>query len=157
MTRLSLVATLAFLVAALPAPAQPPAPPLSDTLTAHGRTTMAEPFEGWGIVEVLGHKQFAGKISEHVIGGGALLRVDVPESVSQASGHQGFTRPAYSKLIGLGSIYMVTPTTEDVARKAAAQLALYNDPLPVELPKLVPRHATARVVDNDQYDHWRDG
>ena len=35
--------------------------------------------DAWAIVEALGHNLFAGKVSEHVIGGAGFIRVDVPE------------------------------------------------------------------------------
>jgi len=36
-------------------------------------------FESWAIVEVMGHRQFAGYVSEQAIGGASFVRVDVPE------------------------------------------------------------------------------
>lgn len=89
-------------------------------------------FDQWGVVEVMGHKKFAGHITEQQIAGSALVRVDVPEVVNARSE----TVPAYSKLIGVGSVYCITPTTEEVARKAARALAAYeSDPLPVYIPQ----------------------
>jgi hypothetical protein len=88
----------------------------------------AQPLETWAVVEVMGHKKFAGYVSEQVIGGAALVRVDVPET------DQGgvFTKP-YTKLIGVGSIYCITPTTEEIARRAAQQLERWNNPIPVDI------------------------
>jgi hypothetical protein len=92
----------------------------------------AERFDSWGIAEVMGHKKFAGRITEQALAGGVLVRVDVP-AVTTARGKQV---PEYSKLIGVASIYCITPTSEEVARKAAAVLAAHDaDPLPVYIPE----------------------
>lgn len=100
-------------------------------------------FEGWAIVEQMGHNRYAGRISEFQIGGAALIRIEVPaiperrhkikqdwdpqtgdyytdgprevESVIPA-------RQAFTKLIGVQSIFAITPCTEEVARAAAEQM-----------------------------------
>lgn len=105
----------------------------------------------WGIVEVMGHKKFAGRISEHVIASSALVRVDVPA----VTVGEGKTVPEFSKLIGVGSIYCITPTTEAVARKAAAVLAKYeSDPLPVYIPEERQLAAPVTADDEDDDDLW---
>jgi hypothetical protein len=113
-----------------------------------------ERFDMWGIAEVMGHRRFAGHITEQTLAGSALVRVDVPEVVVQIGWGpppQFKTAPAYSKLIGVGSIYCITPTTEDVARRAAAELAKYEgDPIPVSLP--VDRQIPASVVTEAEVD-----
>lgn len=101
----------------------------------------AAPLDTWAIVEVMGHKQFAGHVTEQAIGGTALIRVDVPETV-QPDGRRTAT---YSKLIGPGSIYMITPCTEEVAHAAAKSLERWNNPIPVELP--VERRLAAVTAD----------
>ena len=63
-------------------------------------------------VEVMGHRRFAGKVSEQVIAGHGFVRVDVP-----AVGD----RMAFTKLIGPSSIYAITPVSEEVAKQLAAQ------------------------------------
>ena len=89
----------------------------------------------WAIVEVMGHKKYAGYVTEQTFGAATLLRVDVPETEQPAAfGRPARTTPKYSKLVGIGSIYMITPCTEEIARKAAAVLENYNDPIPVSLP-----------------------
>jgi hypothetical protein len=88
----------------------------------------AQPLETWAIVEVLGHKKFAGYVSEQVLGGAVLVRVDVPETDQCGV----FTKP-YTKLVGVGSIYCITPTTEEIARRAAQQLERWNNPIPVDI------------------------
>lgn len=103
----------------------------------------------WAIVEVMGHKKFAGYVTEHTIGAMALIRVDVP-----ATQQGDRTTQEYSKLIGPGSIYCITPCTEEVARAAAQRLEQWNDPIPVAMP--VQRQlaapvsaADAELVDED--------
>jgi len=90
---------------------------------------VTEGFDSWAIVEVMGFKKLAGHVTEQQLAGASLVRVDVPECVTGET-----TVPAYSKLIGVGSIYMITPTDEATARKAAKVLAHQNDPLPLYIP-----------------------
>lgn len=68
-------------------------------------------FESWAILELMGHRRMAGLVSEQTIGGQAFLRIDVPETPGQA----GFTQ-----FYGAGSVYCMTPTTEEIARQVAA-------------------------------------
>lgn len=77
---------------------------------------MAEKFERcWAIVELFGHQQIAGEISEQTIAGGSFLRVDVPGS----EGEEGFTR-----FFGASAVYSITPVMEEVGRAATARLAV---------------------------------
>lgn len=84
-------------------------------------------FETWAIVEVMGHRQFAGYVSEQAIGGASFVRVDVPEVFAE---RQNGTRaglsqevlPAFTKLLGAGSIYAISPCTEETARAFASRL-----------------------------------
>lgn len=85
---------------------------------------MAEAFESWAIVEIMGHQTYAGKVSEQVIGGSSFVRVDIPDTKEQ---------PAFTKLFGSGSIYCITPTTEVVAKALAERhsrppVSLYDLP-----------------------------
>ncbi len=70
-------------------------------------------FEGWCIVELFGHQQIAGKVSEKSMFGTSLMRIDVPA----VNG-----RPAFTKFYGGGAIYAITPVQEAVARAMAAAL-----------------------------------
>ena len=76
-----------------------------------------EKFDSWGLVEVMGHKKYSGRISEQQIAGAALVRVDVPEVITR----QGGTVPEFAKLVGVGSIYCITPTTERLPAGATAR------------------------------------
>ena len=77
-------------------------------------------FEEWVILELMGHRRLAGKLTEATIGGASFVRIDIPGSASQ------FYSPS--------AIYCITPTSEEIAR----QVALNNIPEPVsrwELPE----------------------
>jgi hypothetical protein len=93
-----------------------------------------KPFETWAIVELMGHNQIAGRVTEEPIAGTALLRVDVPQ-VGEWPGH--------TKYFGGGSIYAIHPCTEDIARSAAERLqSQYGyTPLPVAVPELTEARA----------------
>ena len=107
-----------------------------------------ERFDSWGIVEVMGHKQYAGHISEQAIGSASLVRVDVPETEQPG----GVTTKPYSKLIGVGSVYCITPTTEEIARRAAQRIERWNEPIPVDLPETrqIARISAAEVDEDAQ-------
>lgn len=113
----------------------------------------SQSFNTWAIVEIMGHKRFAGFVTEQSFGIAALIRIDVPETEQPerevwVGGRWGKAparkTSAYSKLIGVGSIYCITPCTEDVARKVATVIEADNDPIPVALP--VERQIAASVA-----------
>ena len=66
-----------------------------------------ESFDCWAVVELFGHTQIAGKVSEQSIAGQGFLRVDVPEDESHS---------AYTRLLGHGAIYSIIPCDEAIAR-----------------------------------------
>lgn len=70
-------------------------------------------YAGWSIVEIMGHQKFAGYVTTQAIGGSSMIRIDVPEVI----GHAAFT-----KMFGTGSIYCLTPVSEEVARAMAGSL-----------------------------------
>ncbi len=81
-------------------------------------------FDQWCILELMGHRRLAGKVTDAVIGGGAFLRIDIPTN------NDGCTTQYYSP----GSVYCITPTTEEVARMVARQ----SQPAPVYQWELLP-------------------
>lgn len=85
---------------------------------------METKFEEWAILELMGHRRLAGKVTDAVIGGGAFLRIDIPAK----DGKQ--TTQYYSP----GAVYCITPTTEEVARMVADQ----SQPEPVYRWELLP-------------------
>ena len=72
---------------------------------------MAEKFEQWGIVELMGYQRTAGRLSEEQIGGANMLRVDFPDGET--------FRTAY---YGPSAIYALHVTDEEVARAAATSM-----------------------------------
>jgi len=100
-------------------------------------------FEGWAILELMGHRKLAGRISEATLGGGAFIRIDVPGDGADVA----------TQFYSPSAVYCITPTTEDIARRTASR----NRPEPVtryELPAAPePRRA---VLDVDPYDEGED-
>jgi hypothetical protein len=93
------------------------------------------PYEGWAIVELMGHRRLAGRVSQAEQYGVAMLRLDVPATDDAQAATQFY---------GGSSIYCVTPVSEEVARRVAE----CNSPAPVhtwELPR--PSQSTGEVFD----------
>jgi len=70
-------------------------------------------FDEWALVELFGHARIVGRVTEATIGGGAFIRVDVPDG----SGGIAFTR-----FFGPGAIYSISPITEQTAVGMAANI-----------------------------------
>ncbi len=70
-------------------------------------------FEGWGIVELMGHQRTAGRLSERSIAGSNLLQVDVPTD------GETFRTVFY----GGSAIYALHPTDEQSARLMARAMS----------------------------------
>lgn len=103
-----------------------------------------EKFEEWAIVEIMGHKRFAGLVTEQAVGGTSFVRIDVPEIELKT----GETLPAFSKLFGASSIYCISPTTKEAAL-AFAESILAESFHRYELPKLAHNVRKASNVDDD--------
>lgn len=128
-------------------------------------------FDGWAIVEVMGHQRFAGYVTTEAYGQAVLFRIDVPaleprERVTERPGYildRGYT-PAgatvkegavqgFTKLVGSGSIYCITPCTKEAALKAVEQI----QPRPlmaIEIPPglALPHGQIQNDDDNDRYN-----
>lgn len=116
-------------------------------------TQTSERFEGWCIVEIMGHQTFAGYVSEKAIAGAGMLQIDVPEVDER--------HPAFTKIFSPSAIYGLTPTTEAHAREAAAQIrvrpvTLYILPEPKRLPMGVSGSAGFDVDPDAEYERGRD-
>ena len=112
-------------------------------------TTSTSMFPCWAIVEVMGHQRYAGMVHEQQVAGVGMLRIDVPavELVGRCVGLE-----AYTKLVGVASIYALTPCTEQMAREFAAMIRKR----PFELYD-VPRIGNSSVRSDDIDDNDLDG
>ena len=95
---------------------------------------MSDKFEHWGIVELMGHQRTAGRLTEEMIGGANMLRVDVP------AGNE--FRTAY---YGASAIYAVHITDETIARAAADSMGS-RPPFAYEISRLLPPPVSAYNV-----------
>jgi hypothetical protein len=128
-------------------------------MSATEQQTEQGKFADWAIVEIYGHSKAAGYVTSVYFGPAAMFRVDVPELPEReyTTERPGYTNhewvpagakvkrpmtPARSELLGPGSIFRMTPCTEDVARRMIEEI--YPRPLIVlELPpdlKAIPEH-----------------
>jgi hypothetical protein len=88
----------------------------------------------WALVEIMGHKTVVGRITEAVIAGAAFLRIDVPAFNG---------KPAFTQFYGAGSVYCISPMSEDVARGLLTQSRFRNEPVSrFELPQLAEKVET---------------
>lgn len=134
-----------------------------------------EQFEGWAIVELMGHRRLGAYVREAEIGGAAMLRLDIPEHPWQAEGctcgsvnpgsidHNEHTHVCRmfrapdevepldihaTQFYSPSALYCLTPTTEQMAR------AIRSKPQPVQQWEL-PRHEllpAAALDDRDRED-----
>lgn len=72
-----------------------------------------DPKEMWALVELFGHNRIAGKVTEAEIGGGSLIRVDVPAIKD---------RQPITKYYNVKAIYGITPVDEVTARRMAESI-----------------------------------
>lgn len=118
-------------------------------------------FEGWAIVEMMGHQREIGYVTTESYGQAVLFRVDVPEFPEReyvlerpqwdASGNhfpigakvQRVALPARSRLISPAAIYALNPCSEHAAHKAieasiVPRLILIEAPQDKQLPTGYP-------------------
>jgi len=100
-------------------------------------------FEGWAVVEMMGHQREIGFVTTEYFGGAALFRVDSPEipereyilerpehtlhenqyvTLPVGSTVKRTSIPAKSRLVSPAALYAMTPCTEETARKAIEEM-----------------------------------
>lgn len=97
-----------------------------------------EAFQGWAIVELMGHRKLAGYVSQAEQFGCAMLRLDVP-------GPNAGDPHLATQYYGGSSIYCITPTTEEIARGFARSHTLQ----PVSRWELPGPSASVEALDAD--------
>jgi hypothetical protein len=95
-------------------------------------TTQSPTFDTFAIVELFGHARIAGRVSEQVIAGAGMLRVDVPDLPATKYGP---AQPGFTRLFGPGAIYSITPVSEEIAMRAAQSMRV----APVNIYLAVPQ------------------
>lgn len=104
-----------------------------------------QPFREWAVIEIMGHKRFAGFVTEQSVGGASFIRVDVPEIELKT----GDVLPAFTKFFGAASVYCISPTTE-AAALAFAETIRAESFHRYELPKMgLTARAEADLHDDD--------
>lgn len=68
-------------------------------------------YEGWAVVELMGHRQRPGRVTEVEMYGGKLLRVDIPIEGGDVT-----------EFYGVASIYALRPVSEEIARDMAKRV-----------------------------------
>lgn len=68
------------------------------------------PYEGWAILELMGHRKLGGYIRVVELAGAAFVRIDVPAEDVYGAATQFYASAA---------IYAITPTMEETARALA--------------------------------------
>lgn len=89
-----------------------------------------ETFEGWAILELMGHRRLGGYVRQVAMFGADMIRIDVPapDGAMQTQLYNG------------SALYCLTPTTEELARA----VALRNQPQPVHRYELPAPTVTAQ-------------
>lgn len=101
-----------------------------------------EKFAGWAVLELMGHRRLAGYVQEVELAGQGMLRLDIPDEVPATDGEQTGYAPIATQFYSPGSVYCLTPCTEDAARAVAARSyvrppAMLGLPAPVTV-KMAP-------------------
>jgi len=105
---------------------------------------MTEQFKAWAMVELFGHTRIAGEVSEQNIAGGAMVRIDVPETESS---------PAFSRIVNVNAIYAINPMTEEMARSIAGQLNI--KPIqPWDIREYVEKNKRALMQPKGEFDEF---
>lgn len=91
-------------------------------------------YEGFALVELMGHRQRVGYVTEVEMYGGRLLRIDIPildentaAEIPQLPGEEGQNDGWATEFYGTASIYSLRPVTAEVAFDLARS---YGDPRP---------------------------
>lgn len=75
--------------------------------------TPVQKFECYAIVELMGHQQMAGFVTEQSFGPASFFRVTVPETTEG---------PSFDRILNPAAIYAINPVSEEVARARAEQI-----------------------------------
>lgn len=96
-------------------------------------------FEGWAILELMGHRQRGGYVKDVEMFGGKMLRIDIPVN--------GDT--TVTEFYGGSAVYALRPCTEEIVRKHVSQ-SYEGDPRPVRALDYKPREEDTEFHDEEE-------
>jgi hypothetical protein len=107
----------------------------------------AVPFEGWALVELMGHRQRVGLVREVEMFGGKFLRIDIPYESGEVTEYYGGA-----------AVYGLSPCSEDMARESVRR----TDPRPPRplSYRLEDRRFAGDIEESDPrpgQEDWSDG
>jgi hypothetical protein len=76
-------------------------------------------FEGWAILELMGHRRLAGYVSEQEIAGSPFVRIDVPGSLHTDPSGEQEEHDRATQFYSPTAVYCITPCVEQLARDIA--------------------------------------
>ncbi len=106
-------------------------------------------YEGWCIIELMGHRRLGGWVSEATFAGSAFVRIDVPGPATRADDAIGpllDNKFVATQLYSPQAVYCLTPCSWEAAFAAAT----IHQPTPIqrwELPS--PVNANSHEADDD--------
>jgi len=100
-----------------------------------------EGFSHWAVIELMGHQQIAGFVTEATIAGGAFLRVDVPKPEGEGD--------LYTRYLGTSSIYAINPTTKEEVL-AIVNMLMPKPPTPRDRKRLLTGHYDDRLYHHEE-------
>ena len=130
-------------------------------------------FEGWAIVEMMGHQTEVGFVTTQAFGQAVMFRIDTPElperefmltapewvnvgEDGRSWMHEGAkvkraASPARSRLVSPGALYAINPCTEEAAR-TAIEKHVHRPLILIEAPPGMARAAIAAPPEDDDDD-----
>lgn len=107
-------------------------------------------FEQYCLVELFGHSQIAGFVTEETIGGCAFIRVDVPKADNP-------DETMYTRYLGNGAIYAMNVTTKEEVIRIVGRLHPKPPTPRVQEQKALPEYTAADYSESDDDDDFDDG
>lgn len=96
-------------------------------------------FEGWAILELMGHRQRGGYVQDVEMFGGKMLRIDIPVEPNKT----------VTEFYGCSALYALRPCTEEIVRDHIKN-SYGSDPRPVRPVEY--RENGARQLEYDEDD-----
>lgn len=108
------------------------------TTTDAATETDNETFEGFAVLELMGHRRLVGFVTEQIVAGHGFLRIDVPSLIEGEP-------PTATQFYSPTSVYCLTPTTEAMVRRELEA----RQPRPVARYGLPSPHDDEDLEDED--------